>query len=176
MFPSHDRRGYWQVDGITGKITMDKVGREAEFLRRDIEDGINEGNYRNAADWLVKTFEANNTLSPAEIRLAGDLFRIADNNMKAGLEAFKRIEANDGLADEKTMAIMHGLQMDNAVRDVAKFLGDMRTIQRVEEGVKSGWSAVGRELKRIKRLNDEQYKQYKKNRVITQLILGVKCK
>jgi hypothetical protein len=25
-------------------------------------------------------------------------------------------------------------------------------------------------------LNDEQYKQYKKNRVITQLILGVKCK
>jgi hypothetical protein len=168
--------GYWQVDGITGKITMDKVGREAEFLRRDIEDGINEGNYRNAADWLVKTFEANNTLSPAEIRLAGELFRIADNNMKAGLEALKRIEANDGLADEKTMAIMHGLQMDNAVRDVAKFLGDMRTIQRVEEGVKSGWSAVGRELKRIKRLNDEQYKQYKKNRVITQLILGVKCK
>jgi hypothetical protein len=168
--------GYWQVDGITGKITMDKVGREAEFLRADINDGINEGNYRNAADWLVKTFDQNKTLSPAELRLAGELFRIADNNMKAGLEALKRIEANDGMADDKTIAIMHGLQMDNAVRDVAKFLADMRTIQRVEEGTKSGWSAVGRELKRIKRLNEEQYKQYKKNRVITQLILGVKCK
>lgn len=165
---------YYQADEIDGRITWDKVGREAEWLEDMVSDDINQGNYRNAADWLMETLrKQNNQLSAAQWRVADKIFKIAENNLEVALINIKKLEANDGQFTAKMTAELNGIQTDQALLDLAR---SMQALRQGEAGAKASWSAAGRELNRIKKLTQAQNAEYRKNRVIKSIILGTRCK
>lgn len=165
---------YYQADEIDGRITWDKVGREAEWLEDMVSDDINQGNYRNAADWLMETLrKQNNQLSAAQWRVADKIFKIAENNLEVALINIKKLEANDGQFTAKMAAELNGIQTDQALLDLAR---SMQALRQGEAGAKASWSAAGRELNRIKKLTQAQNAEYRKNRVIKSIILGTRCK
>ena len=165
---------YYQADEIGGKITWEKVGREAEWIESDVADAVNAGNYRNAADWVLDTLrKQNNQLGPAQWAVAQKVFAVAERNIEIALQNIKKLEGNDGNFTAKMTAELNGIQNDQALMDVVR---QMDALRKGEAGAKASWSAVGRELKRIKRLSDEQYKEYRNSNIVRSIILGVKCK
>lgn len=165
---------YWQADSISGKLTFDKIGREAEDITDFVNMDINDGNYRNAADWLFQTFKnQGNMLTPAQIRVADQLWNTARKNLNIGLKAIKELDARDGQFTDKMIANLNGIQTDQALYDM---VNSMRSLLRTEEGSKAAWSAAGREFNRIKKLAEAQYQEYRKDNIVSSLILGVKCK
>ena len=153
---------------------MGESRREAEWIESDVADAVNAGNYRNAADWVLDTLrKQNNQLGPAQWAVAQKVFAVAEHNIEIALKNIKKLEGNDGHFTAKMTAELNGIQNDQALMDVVR---QMDALRKGEAGAKASWSAVGRELKRIKRLSDEQYKEYRSSNIVRSIILGVKCK
>jgi len=167
-----DTESLFRVDDIEGKYTFQKLFDAADDKLEFVNREIDEGNYKDATDWLTKEFENSSSkiLSPAAKMVAARIYAVAGEKLDR-LDTVFRQFTRSGELSEKSLNTLYEMQVDKELHAAMDY---MRNIQRIEEADKRNTSDA---LRAFRKANEEQKKHQEqlRNGYATRLFFGVKC-
>ena len=167
-----DTESLFRVDDIEGKYTFQKLFDAADDKLEFVNREIDEGNYKDATDWLTQEFENSNSkiLSPAAKMVAARIYAVASEKLDR-LDTVFRQYTRSGELSEKSLNTLYEMQVDKELHAAMDY---MRNIQRIEEADKRNTSDA---LRAFRKANEEQKKHQEqlRNGYATRLFFGVKC-
>lgn len=167
-----DTESLFRVDDVEGKYTFQKLFDAADDKLEFVNREIDEGNYKDATDWLTKEFENSNSkiLSPAAKMVAARIYAVASEKLDR-LDTVFRQYTRSGELSEKSLNTLYEMQVDKELHAAIDY---MRNIQRIEEADKRNTSDA---LRAFRKANEEQKKHQEqlRNGYATRLFFGVKC-
>ena len=162
----------FNTDDVEGKYTFKNLLDAAEDKQYFVEREIDEGNYKDAADWIAREFEnSSGILSPATKIVASRIYAIASDNLVKLQEAFAEIEKT-GKVSAKMVEMLGEMQEDAQLR---KAMDVMRNIERIEGADKKNTSAALNAFKLANRMKKDQMQKLARARTISHLYFGVEC-
>ena len=162
----------FNTDDVEGKYTFKNLLDAAEDKQYFVEREIDEGNYKDAADWIAREFEnSSGILSPATKIVASRIYAIASDNLVKLQEAFAEIEKT-GKVSAKMVEMLGEMQEDAQLRNA---MDVMRNIERIEGADKKNTSAALNAFKLANRMKKDQMQKLARASTISHLYFGVEC-
>jgi len=163
---------YFNTDAVEGQYTFKNLLDAAEDKQRFVEAEIDEGNYKDAADWVAREFEnSDKVLSPATKIVAARIYAIASDNLVKLQDTFRQIEKS-GRATAKDIEVLGEMQENSQLR---KAMDVMRNLERIEAADKKNTSAALNAFKLANKMKKSQMQQLARARTISKLYFGVEC-
>jgi hypothetical protein len=163
---------YFNTDAVEGQYTFKNLLDAAEDKQRFVEAEIDEGNYKDAADWVAREFEnSDKVLSPATKIVAARIYAIASDNLVKLQDVFRQVEKS-GRATAKDIEVLGEMQENSQLR---KAMDVMRNLERIEAADKKNTSAALNAFKLANKMKKSQMQQLARARTISKLYFGVEC-
>lgn len=166
------RQYFFEPADLLGRgYSFENVEQAAQILQRDIDEAITEGNFKDAGDWLIKTFEASRTktLTPVEQLVATRVLAIASNNLNQLMSTFRK------LANTNQLNSAEGVRMADDLQVTKELMNTMRTLERIDEASRRNISNALRNYKLANKYQQKHQKELMENKIITDLFFGVTC-
>ena len=166
------RQYFFQPEDLRGReYNFENVAQAADRLQDDINQSITEGNFKDAGDWLVKTFQESRTktLTPVEQLVAARVFAIASDNLNKLLPMMRKMSKTNNLNSAEAVRMADDLQVTKELMTL------MRQLERIDEASRRN---ISNALKNYKLANQYQKKhaaQLRENKIISDLFFGVAC-
>lgn len=166
------RQYFFEPEDLLGKgYSFANVEEAATVLQREIDDMITEGNFKDAGDWVVKTFEASRTktLTPVEQLVASRVFAVASDNLNKLLPVFRKLAKEQNLNSKEAVRLTDDMQVTKELMTL------MRQLERIDEASRRNISNALRNYKLANKYQQKHQRQLMENKIISDLFFGVRC-
>ena len=166
------RQHYFQPEDLLDmKYSFANVEEAARVMQDDINQMITEGNYKDAGDWLIKTFNESRTktLTPVEQLAASRIFAIASDNLNKLMPMFRKLAKADALNSAEAVRMTDDLQVTKELMTL------MRQLERIDEASRTNISRALNSYKLANKYQQKHQRQLMEGKIITDLFFGVTC-
>lgn len=166
------RQHYFQPEDLLDmKYSFANVEEAARVMQDDINQMITEGNYKDAGDWLIKTFNESRTktLTPVEQLAASRIFAIASDNLNKLMPMFRKLAKADALNSAEAVRMTDDLQVTK------ELMALMRQLERIDEASRTNISRALNSYKLANKYQQKHQRQLMEGKIITDLFFGVTC-
>ena len=166
------RQYFFEPEDLLGKgYSFANVQEAAAVLQRDINDLIDEGNFKDAGDWLIKTFQNSRTktLTPVEQLVATRVFAIASTNLNKLMPMYRKMAKTGELGTAEAVRMTDDLQVTKELMTL------MRQLERIDEASRRNISNALRNYKLANKFQQKHQREMMEGKVINDLFFGVKC-
>lgn len=166
------RQYFFQPEDLRGRdYNFENVQDAAAVLQRDIEEAITEGNFKDAGDWLVKTFNASRTktLTPVEQLVASRVLAVASDNLNKLMPMIRKMSQQGELNTKEAVRLADDLQVTK------ELMGLMRQLERIDEASRRNISNALKNYKLANKMQQKHQRQLMENKIISDLFFGVAC-
>jgi hypothetical protein len=166
------RQYFFEPEDLLGKgYSFANVEEAATVLQREIDDMITEGNFKDAGDWIVKTFETSRTktLTPVEQLVASRVFAVASDNLNKLLPVFRKLAKEQNLNSKEAVRLTDDMQVTKELMTL------MRQLERIDEASRRNISNALRNYKLANKYQQKHQRQLMENKIISDLFFGVRC-
>ncbi len=166
------RQYFFEPEDLLNKgYSFKNVEEAASVLQRDVEDMINEGNFKDAGDWLIKTFNNSRTktLTPVEQVVASRIFAIASTNLNKLMPMFRKMSKTGELGSAE------GVRMADDLQTTRELMNLMRQLERIDEASRKNISNALRTYKLANQYQKKHQRELMEGKIINDLFFGVKC-
>jgi len=166
------RQYFFEPEDLLNKgYSFKNVEEAASVLQRDVEDMINEGNFKDAGDWLIKTFNNSRTktLTPVEQVVASRIFAIASTNLNKLMPMFRKMSKTGELGSAE------GVRMTDDLQTTRELMNLMRQLERIDEASRKNISNALRTYKLANQYQKKHQRELMEGKIINDLFFGVKC-
>lgn len=166
------RQYFFEPEDLLGKgYSFANVQEAATVLQREINDLIDEGNFKDAGDWLIKTFQNSRTktLTPVEQLVATRVFAIASTNLNKLMPMYRKMAKTGELGTAEAVRMTDDLQVTKELMTL------MRQLERIDEASRRNISNALRNYKLANKFQQKHQREMMEGKVINDLFFGVKC-
>ena len=166
------RQYFFEPSDQLGKgYSYENIEEAARVLQDDVNDMINEGNFKDAGDWVIKTFNNSRTktLTPAEQLVASRVFAIASDNLNKLMPMYRKMLKEGALDTPEAVRMTDDLQVTTELMRL------MRQLERIDEASRRNVSNQLRNYKLANKYQQKHQKELMEGKVINDLFFGVKC-
>jgi len=166
------RQHYFEPEDLNDKgYSFANAEEAARILQADIEQAITEGNFKDAGDWLVKTFQGRDTktLTPVEQLVASRIFAIASDNLNKLMPMVRKMAKAGQLDSAEAVRLADDLQTTKELMSL------MRTLERVDEASRRNISNALKNYKLANKYQKKHQRELMEGKIITDLFFGVTC-
>ena len=166
------RQYFFEPEDLLNKgYSFKNVEEAARVLQRDVEDMIHEGNFKDAGDWIIKTFNNSRTktLTPVEQVVASRIFAIASTNLNKLMPMFRKMSKTGELGTAEAVRMTDDLQTTRELMNL------MRYLERIDEASRKNISNALRTYKLANRYQQKHQQELMQGKIINDLFFGVKC-
>ena len=166
------RQHFFQPDDLLDKSFSFKNLEDARVVKeKDIEAEISEGNFKDAGDWLIKTFQNRDTktLTPVETLVASRIFAVASSNLQNLMPVIRKLSKENLLQTKEAVRLADDLQVTK------ELMGLMRQLMRIDEANRKNISNSLSAYKLANKFQQKHERDIMKGKIITDLFFGVKC-
>ena len=166
------RQHYFQPEDLLDmKYNFTNVQEAARVMQDDINQMITEGNYKDAGDWVIKTFNESRTktLTPVEQLAASRILAIASDNLNKLMPMYRKLATQDALNSAEAVRMTDDLQVTKELMSL------MRQLERIDEASRANISNALKNYKLANKYQQKHQRQLMEGKIITDLFFGVTC-
>jgi hypothetical protein len=167
------RQHFFTPDDLLDKdYNFANAQEAARVLQADVEQAITEGNFKDAGDWIIKTFQGRDTktLTPVEQLVASRVFAIASDNLNKLMPMFRKLSKEvNGFNGPEAVRLADDLQTTKELMTL------MRTLERVDEASRRNISNALKNYKLANKFQKKHQRELMEGKIITDLFFGVTC-
>lgn len=163
------------IDGYgTGKYDFDAMTSNADDVARRVEEGIDEGNYRSAAQWLADTMmdgDQVRILTPAEKIFAARVRAVAESRL-ADMQSAQRQLMRDGSLNARSVGILNDMQLD---KELSESMDELANIISMTERDATNTAQALSAMRKANKDYLAMREKLRRGSFIDQLFYGVTC-